>query len=93
MKSSKIFIALGALTLSVVGFVTTKANKKFAGVSKAFMTPVNASAGSTISNLSTAHYTNSVITGQTVILVTATGHTLLATVVSFTNRANKVYYH
>lgn len=84
-------MAAGAIVLSAVGFLASKANKMRAGVTTAY--GVIAGSNFTISGLPSAHFTNVLITGKTAILATAGGKSKLATLFTNVGRTAKVYYH
>lgn len=91
MKKSKFFLAIAAVVLGVVGFVSTKASKKFTGISAA---RVLAPVPFTITNLPTAHFTNVFVSGTTkTVYLKTVGGTSWTLVTSSAANAKKVYYH
>lgn len=87
-------MALGAVTLSAMAFVTTKANKMFGGVTSGQIKGVGSlGTNASVSSLDAAHFTNQFITNKTVWLVTAGSKTKLGTLLTSAGTTNPVYYH
>jgi hypothetical protein len=91
MKRSKILIAGAAVVLSFAGFLVTRANKNFTGLTKFYVKL--ASGGGTISGVSSSLFTNTNLGAGTVILVTATSKTKIGTAYTTSTSSTKVYYH
>jgi hypothetical protein len=90
MKSSKIFIGLAAFSLAIGSFIVTKANRKFATFNIKFIAANGLSAYS--GTASTTLYTSVRPTaGNTVLVRTATGGQILATMLT-SGGAKKVYH-
>jgi len=94
MKRSKIIIAAGAFVLSIAGFMSTKANKVFSGVTAGYFKPITGRvADFSASGVNSSNYTT-VSNGHTVLLVTAANKIQIATLyTSSASNALPVYYH
>ena len=93
MKQTKIFIAIGTFALTVAGFLVTKGNKKFTGVTAGKFRGISAVNGGTFSGFQANNFTTAASGFKTVYLKTV-GNTKLATLVTSTggSLAKTVYY-
>lgn len=90
MKKSKLFLGFVAVVLAVVGFISTKANKKFIGITSAYARVL----GVTITGLPSAHFTNVFSASVKTVYLKTVGNGVVSTL--FTSSAlgaKKVYYH
>lgn len=92
MKKSKIYLSFATVILATVGFIATKANKKYVPITCVCVKigPVQI----TICGLPGAHFTNVYVSGvtKTVYLKTVAG-ALFTLRTSCNTGAKKVYYH
>jgi hypothetical protein len=72
MKVTKLLVALGAFTLTVGGFIATKAGVKFNSVSSAFFLTANGGVVCEVSNLTSGF--NTVSTGRGLVILSAGGN-------------------
>jgi len=94
MKKTKFLLGIGACMLTLVGIASTKANKKFAGVSAASFIGVTGLNSADVTGLGNTHFTTIKGAGAvTVFLRTAVSNTKIGTLVTANSTTKKVYYH
>lgn len=91
MKSSKLIISAGALVLTIAGFVSTKAERKFASVTSGTFKALTGS--SAITGLNSANFTTVKTSLTKTIFFATVGGTRLASLYTSVSNAKKVYYH
>jgi hypothetical protein len=91
MKNSKFIISAGAVVLTIIGFVSTKAERKFASVTTAKFKQLTGS--SAITGLAAANFTTVKGTAGKTVFFATVGGTQLASLYTSVSALKKVYYH